>query len=77
MATFNECLREEMHIFGIKVVTIEPGFFDTNLRASGASNGAAESSNKFSGGQPEDELSIAYGDFDGMMSAVGKNISAS
>ena len=51
MVHFNECLRQEMAAIqpscfssegAVRVVLLEPGFFDSNLLSSGAANGAEE-----------------------------------
>jgi NAD(P)-dependent dehydrogenase (short-subunit alcohol dehydrogenase family) len=43
MACYSDCLRQEVHRFGVKVCLVEPGFFATALLSSGSANGAQES----------------------------------
>jgi len=57
MASFSDCLRQEVHRFGIRVLLIEPGFFKTSLLTSGAKNGGIECKHATS------EVLAAYGDF--------------
>jgi len=40
MISFSECLRQEVHRFGVRVSLIEPGFFQTELLQRGSVNGA-------------------------------------
>lgn len=67
VAWFTECFRQEMTRFGVRVCLVEPGFFASNLLASGSSNGQKESADK-------GEIAAAYGSFDAMMSEVRKPI---
>jgi len=43
MVSYSECVRQEVHRFGVTVSLVEPGFFATELLANGSSNGAADS----------------------------------
>ena len=43
MVSYSECLRQEVFRFGVRVITVEPGFFATELLANGAANGEKES----------------------------------
>ena len=43
MVSYSECVRQELFRFGVRVITVEPGFFETELLANGSSNGKAES----------------------------------
>ena len=39
MCSYSDCVRQEMHRFGVSVSLIEPGFFSTGLLTSGAAAG--------------------------------------
>jgi NAD(P)-dependent dehydrogenase (short-subunit alcohol dehydrogenase family) len=65
MCHLNECLREELNRFGVKVVMVMPGFFQSQLLARGGANGAKESDN---------EMTPIYGDYGKMMAETSKNI---
>eukprot|EP00927_Polykrikos_kofoidii_P069667 TRINITY_DN65233_c0_g1_i1.p1 TRINITY_DN65233_c0_g1~~TRINITY_DN65233_c0_g1_i1.p1 ORF type:complete len:322 (-),score=40.94 TRINITY_DN65233_c0_g1_i1:70-1035(-) len=39
MCSYSDCVRQEMHRFGVSVALVEPGFFATSLLANGASDG--------------------------------------
>jgi NAD(P)-dependent dehydrogenase (short-subunit alcohol dehydrogenase family) len=41
MLSYSECVRQETYRHGVKVVYIEPGFFETSLLTSARANGAA------------------------------------
>jgi len=41
MSSYSDCVRQEVHRFGVKVCLIEPGFFPTELLANGAKAGAS------------------------------------
>merc|ERR1711998_392523 len=43
MVSYSECVRQEVFRFGVRVVTVEPGFFETELLANGSSHGATDS----------------------------------
>jgi NAD(P)-dependent dehydrogenase (short-subunit alcohol dehydrogenase family) len=68
MSHLNECLREELNRFDVKVVMVMPGFFQSNLLARGGANGAKES---------DDEMTPVYGNYDQMMTETSKNIEMS
>ena len=40
MCSYSDCVRQEVHRFGVSVCLIEPGFFATELLANGSSAGA-------------------------------------
>jgi retinol dehydrogenase-16 len=67
LAFFSDCVRQEVHRFGVKVVLIEPGFFASNLLANGSANGAADSNQT-------EELKAAYGDYKKKMKAASDPI---
>lgn len=41
MSSYNDCVRQEVYRFGVRVCLIEPGFFATELLANGAKAGGA------------------------------------
>jgi NAD(P)-dependent dehydrogenase (short-subunit alcohol dehydrogenase family) len=41
MSSYNDCIRQEVHRFGVSVSIVEPGFFATELLQNGAVAGAA------------------------------------
>ena len=43
MLSYSECVRQEVFRHGVRVSYIEPGFFETALRASASANGASHS----------------------------------
>ena len=65
MMSFSQCLRQEVHRFGVRVSLVEPGFFRTELLKRGASNGATGEASARNG-----ELSVAYGDYAAKMGAT-------
>ena len=68
MVSFSQCLRQELHKFGVRVSLVEPGFFRTDLLASGSANGADGAQKQGSG---------PYGDYEQKMAATAKAIQAS
>jgi len=42
MTSFNDCVRQEVHRFGVSVCLIEPGFFATELLLNGARAGLSQ-----------------------------------
>mmetsp|Transcript_64655 Transcript_64655/g.179598 ORF Transcript_64655/g.179598 Transcript_64655/m.179598 type:complete len:306 (-) Transcript_64655:128-1045(-) len=45
MVSYSECVRQEVFRFGVRVITVEPGFFETELLANGSNNGSTDSGN--------------------------------
>ena len=62
MLSYNDCVRQEVHRFGVKVCLIEPGFFATELLANGAMAGA------------NDETDSVYPSYQKKMEATKKPI---
>ena len=58
MCSYSECVRQEVHRFGVKVCLVEPGFFETELLANGSKNGQSDIPDDVT----EDVLN-AYGNF--------------
>ena len=66
MLSYSECVRQEVHRFGMSVASIEPGFFATGLLTDASKNGAAESRNESQRG--------VYPSYDVKMAATAKTI---
>ena len=43
MCSYSDCVRQELHRFGVSVCLVEPGFFQTELLANGSKAGAEAS----------------------------------
>ena len=68
MCSYSDCVRQEMHRFGVHVALIEPGFFKTGLLAAGAAAGAGSSS------EAERKLSSSYPNYADKMSRTAEPI---
>jgi len=71
MMSFAQCLRQELHRFGVRVCTVEPGFFATGLLNNGLTNGAAVSDRA---AECDEEVLRSYPDYSTKMSATTKPI---
>ena len=67
MTSYSECVRQEVHRFGVRVCLVEPGFFATELLANGSSAGADVS-------HATDEIEKAYPSYQKKMDDTTKPI---
>jgi len=72
MVSYSQCVRQEVHRFGVRVSLVEPGFFRTELLSSGGANGATGAKD-----QGEEEKLGDYPRYQDKMKATEKAIQAS
>ena len=71
MVSFSQCVRQEVHRFGVRVSLVEPGFFKTELLVSGGANGAVGAATEV------DDTTSDYPKYEDKMKATEGAIKAS